>query len=407
MQLKLFPTAVLVTGLLLISATGAAAQSAQMRGKVTIKQADGSVVPAAGARVDVYRTDIRGEYSTVTDKKGAYVFAGLPFAGTYTIAVSRPDAKPTFVSGIRVAQQQEQNFELQPGDGSRLMREQIVGESDDERAARAELERKNREVDESNRKITTANEIVQRTFSAGNAALKAGRVDVAIAQYREGLAARPDEPALLANLSYALRQRGDERYNAALKSSPPDAANMNAAKKDWQESVASSTKALEVINTDLTNGGVAPQTQQVYNSTKLAALSTRALALQRVATKVDSTQASAAWEAYQEYIAVETDPAKKTKSRGEALQMLFDAHATDLAIEEARTVLDAEPNDLAANRVVGLALLASGDKENYQEAADRLQQYVDLAPDTDPLKRYAKEALKLLMSEENIKPRGR
>jgi tetratricopeptide (TPR) repeat protein len=399
MQLKLFTTAALVMGLLLISATGGAAQTSQMSGTVMLRQADGSVVPVAGADVDIYRTDIKAKYYTKTDKKGRFIHAGLPYAGIYTITLSAPGVKPTFVSGIRITQQTEYNFELEPGDGSRLTLEQIAGESDEERAARDELERKNREIEESNRKITTANEIVQRTFSAGNAALNAGRVEEAIAQYREGLAARPDEPSLLTNLSNALRQRGDARYNAALKSSPPDAASMNAAKKDWQESAASSTRALEVINTASQN--------QVYNSAQLAALSQRALALIRVATKVDSTQASAAWEAHQEYIAVETDPAKKAKSRGEALQMLFDASATDLAIEEARTVLDEEPNDLPANRVLGLALLASGDKENYQEAADRLQQYVDLAPDTDPFKPYTKEALELLMREENIKPRRR
>jgi tetratricopeptide (TPR) repeat protein len=407
MQLKLFPTAALVTALLLISATDGAAQVTQISGKVTLRQADGSVVPVQGAYVDIYRTDVRQEFHVKTDKKGQYQHAGIPFVGTYTFAVSAPGARPDYRAGVRVSQQQEYNFELEPGDGSRLTLEQIVGDSAEARAARAEFERKTREIDEGNRKITATNEIISRTFRDGNAALNAGRVEEAIAQYREGLAARPDEPALLANLSYALRQRGDERYNAALKSSPPDATGVDAAKKDWQESAASSDRALEVIDTALTSSAADPQTQQIYNSNKLVALSTRALALQRIATKVDNTQASAAWEANQEYIAVETDPAKKAKSRGEALQMLFDASATDLAIEEARTVLDEEPNDLTANRVLGLSLLASGDKENYQEAADRLQQYVDLAPDTDPLKRYAKEALELLMREENIKPRRR
>ena len=399
MQLKLFPAAALVAGLLLISATGGAAQTSQLAGKVTLRQADGSVVPVQGAQVDIYRTDWKGEYHTKTDKKGAFIHAGLPYIGVYTIAVSAPGAKPTFVNGIRVAQQTEQSFELQPGDGSRLTLEQIAGETDKERAEREELERKNREIEETNRKITAANEIGVRTLRAGNAALNAGRVEEAIAQYREGLAARPDEPALLANLSEALRRRGDGLYDAALKSSPPDKAGMDAARKDWQDAAASSAKALEVINTASPN--------QVNNSNKLVALNVRVLVLTRIATKVDNTQVSEAWEAHQAYIAVETDPAKKAKSRSEALQMLFDAKATDLAIEETRKVLDAEPNDLTANRVLGLALLASGDKENYQEAADRLKRYVDLAPDTDPLKRYVKEALELLMSEENIKPRGR
>ena len=225
MQIKLFPSAVLVMGLLLISAT-CAAQSTQVYGTVTIRQADGSVLLAEGAYIDVYRTDIRSFYNTKTDRKGKYIFAGLPLAGTYTIAVSAPGVRPDYRSGVRPAQQTVYDFMLAPGDGSRLTLEQIAGPPPEVKGASAELERRNREIEESNRKITAANEIVQRTFSAGNAALNAGRTEEAIAQYRAGLAARPDEPGLLANLSNALRQRGDARYNTALKSSPPDAAGM-------------------------------------------------------------------------------------------------------------------------------------------------------------------------------------
>jgi tetratricopeptide (TPR) repeat protein len=210
----------LVTGLLLISALGAAAQSISIYGKVTLRQADGSVLPVQDAFVDIYRIYIKQIFNAKTDKKGQYLHAGVPFVGIYAIAVGGPGTKPAAVSGIRVSQQQEQDFELQPGDGSRLTLKQIAGESDEEREARAELERKNREIEESNREITAANDIIQRTFRAGNAALSAGRVEEAIAQYREGLAARPDEPALLANFSEALRRRADERYNAALKSAP-------------------------------------------------------------------------------------------------------------------------------------------------------------------------------------------
>jgi hypothetical protein len=181
---------------------------------------------------------------------------------------------------------------------------------------------------------------------------------------------------------------------------------MNAAKRDWQDAAASSTKALEVIDAALTSA-LAETQQQVYNSNKIAALNTRALGLRRVAAKFDGTQVSAAWKAHQEYIAVEPDPAKKAKARGEGLQMLFDAGATDRAIEESRIVLAAEPNDLTASRVPGFALFTAGDRENFQEAADRLQWYVDTLPGTDPLKVLAKETLDYLLGAENIKPRVR
>ena len=123
-----------------------------------------------------------------------------------------------------------------------------------------------------------------------------------------------------------------------------------------------------------------------------------------VATKVDTSQAQAAWDAFQEYIAAETDPAKKAKYKGEALQTLFDAGATDLAVTQARAVVTEDPENVDANRILGLALFATGDKTKYQEAANFLQRYVDKAPDTDPLKQSAKESLDYLKTAENVKP---
>ena len=417
MKRKLFLMGTIVV-LLLFSAAGAVAQVTQISGKVALKRADGTVVPVPGAVIDIYRTDIKWQAQVRTDKNGGYTHAGVPFVGTYTIAVSAPGAHPDYVPSVRVSQRPVIDFELKPGDGSRLTLEQIkqlaaaapgapaasAAESAEAKAARERLERETARIEEENKKITAANEIVARTFKAGNEAIFAGRYDEAIAQYREGLAARPDEPAILANLSEALRLRGVNRFNAAVKDQDRNRrdAGQSAAKKDWTEAAQASRKALEVIKSAPTND---PEQQGIYAGNRIAALSTYALAMRLVATKVDQTQASAAWEASQEHISVETDPAKKAKLRGDALQMLFDAGSVDLAIAEARKILATEPNQLGANRVLGLSLFASGEKKNFQEAADRLLRYVTLAPDTDPLKQSAKESLDYLKTAENIEPR--
>jgi tetratricopeptide (TPR) repeat protein len=417
MRFILFSTAICLATLLVISAGGVAAQVVQISGKVTLKQADGITVPIAGAVIDIYRTDIKQKFQVTTDRRGEYLHGGLPMVGTYTIAVSAAGARPDYSAGVRLTRQPVNDFALVRGDGSRLTLEQIAamgsapaapaapaGESAETRAARERLEHESARIAEENNRITAANEIVARTFKAGNEAVNAGRYDEAIAQYREGLAARPDEPAILTNLSEALRRRGADRHNAAIKDQDSNGkdAGFGAAKKDWSAAAQASRKALDVIK-----GAPAddPDQQRIYTRNRLAALSAYAQAMRLVATKVDYTQASAAWEAYQEYIAVETDPAKKTRLRGEALQMVFDAGSIDLPIAEARKILATEPNQLDANRVLGLALFASGDKKNYQEAADHLQRYVELAPDTDPLKQSAKESLDYLMTAENIKPR--
>ncbi|HLM56835.1 MAG TPA: carboxypeptidase-like regulatory domain-containing protein [Pyrinomonadaceae bacterium] len=404
-------------------AAAASAQVTNISGKVTLKQADGTVVPVPGAQVDIYRTDIKQEFHVKTDKKGMYQHAGIPFVGTYTMIVSAAGASPTWQEKMRFTSQQVFDFTLQPGNGMRPTLDDIKKavaagpatggttaagaapkESKEDKAKREELERKVKEVEEQNKKIVESNEVISRTFKAGNDALNANRVEEAITHYKEGLAVRPEEPALLANLSEALRRRGVDRYNAALKASPPDAAGMDAAKKDWTDAAASSGKALEVVKTALSSGSADAQQQQVYNSNKLVALSTRAMAMRLVATKVDTSQAQAAWDAYQEYIAAETDATKKAKAKADALQALFDSGATDLAVTQARAVLVEDPDNVDANRILGLALFASGDKAKFQEAANFLQRYVDKAPDADPLKASARESLEYLRTAENVKP---
>src|SRR2546421_6910344 len=197
---------------LLLAACGviASAQVAQMSGKVTLKQADGTVVPVVGAQVDIYRTDIKWEDHIKTNKKGEYQHAGIPFVGTYAIAVSAPGARPTYVGGVKPSQRPTVDFQLDPGDGARLTLDQIKtleaggggrasggggsapSESKEAKAAREELEKKNVEIEKKNSEITKSNDIVSRTFKAGNEALFATppRYDEAIAAYREGLAAR-------------------------------------------------------------------------------------------------------------------------------------------------------------------------------------------------------------------------
>jgi hypothetical protein len=413
-----FASAILLTA---FASVADAQVPVQVSGKVTLKQADGTVVPVQGAQVDIYRTDIKWDAKVMTNKKGEYLHAGVSFVGTYTIAVSAPGARPDYVKDIRVSQRPTNDFQLQPGDGSRLTLDEIKAanagskttgpvsgsappsESKEAKAAREEMERKNKEIVEKNKKIEESNTTVDRTFKAGNDALNANHYDEAIAAYQEGLATRPEEAALLINMSEALRRRGVERFNAALKADgDARTQGIDSAKKDWSDAATSANKAVDIINAANPAGDNVNASSYAQN--KLAAVTIRAMAMRFVASKVDQTQAQAAWDAYQQLLALETDPAKKAKFRAEALQTVFDANATDLAVAEARKIIATEPDDVDANRVLGLALFASGDKAKFQEAANFLQHYVDKAPDTDPLKASAKESLDYLKTAENIKP---
>ncbi|HEX8891509.1 MAG TPA: hypothetical protein VF779_20340 [Pyrinomonadaceae bacterium] len=408
--------------MLLLSSVVASAQTGQLFGEVTIKQADGSIVPAAGALIDVYRTDIPAKYNTKTDKKGKFVFAGLPFVGTYIIAASAPNAAPYAMGGVKAGREVNYKVELAPGDGKRLTEAEAKTasggggggnsnsgaeapkETPEARKKREELEAKNKEIMAQNEKNTKINDVINRTFKAGNEALSAKRYDDAIAQYDEGLAADAEQPALLTNKSIALRSRGVDRFNAAVKLTDDAAKNagIEAAKKDFKDAAELSGKAIVLIKAQPVPTD--PEALKGYNGNKYFTLFTRAESMRLFVSKVDPTQADAGVAAYQEYIAVETDPAKKIKAQTDMAQMLLDAGQADKAYAEFAKALNDDPENVDALLGAGLSLFATGDKAKYQDAANYLQRFVDKAPDTHRFKADAKSTLDFLKTQENIKP---
>jgi len=409
-------------------AVAATAQTGQLRGHVVMKNADGTTAPVAEAAIDVFRTDLTGNYNTKTNKKGEFVFAGLPFVGTYIVTASHPTAAPNWIGNVKAGQEVDYEVALTPGDGKRLTYAEIKtamagaggssgsmgssppkSESAEDKAKREEIMRKNAEITEKNKKIEEANSVVSRTFKSGNEALLAKNYDEAIKQYDEGLAADPEQAALLTNRALAMKARGVDRYNAAIqaKDDATKAAGLESAKSDFKGAAESTEKALAVIKAD-TASAADPAAQARYNANKLATLSTRAETMRLFVTKVDQSQADAGYAAYQEYLTAETDAVKKGKAQHDAAQMLFDAGAFDKALEEYKKILAQNPDDTDALVKSGMLLFNIGamnnnDKTKYQEAANYLQQFVDKAPDTDKLKDDAKAILEELKNQQNVK----
>ena len=82
-MLRKYSVPFLAIAILLAGSLAVFAQTAPVRGKVELKKADGTLTPVANATVDVYRTDVKAKLpSGKTDKKGAFVFAGLPLGAT-------------------------------------------------------------------------------------------------------------------------------------------------------------------------------------------------------------------------------------------------------------------------------------------------------------------------------------
>lgn len=421
---------IIASAVLLLAAVGASAQVGQLRGHVFIQQADGTKIPAAGAQVDVYRTDLPGKYLSKASKNGEFVYAGLPYTGTYVIAVSAPNAAPTVRGGVKVGRDIDFELVMTPGNGQRLTEEQAkagegggggatggqtggagTGESAADRAKREEMEKKNAELIESNKKIENANQVIGDSFRGGNTALTAKNYDEAIRQYDTGIAADPDHPgipSLLTNKSVALRLRGVDRFNAAVQSKDEaaKAPGVEAAKADFKASAEAATKAVEFLKKLPTPTDAAEAKQLETN--KYFALTARAESMRLFTTKVDQTKADEAIAAYQEYIAAEPDAAKKSKAQKDYAQMLFET-ASDTAgyervVAEYQKILEANPDDPVALLRIGQAMfnigaLNNNDKSKYQEAANYLQRYVDKALDTDPLKAEARDLIGALKAQ--------
>ncbi len=390
-----------------------AAQNGQLRGHVVMKQADGTQVPAPGATIDVYRTDIAGKYETKADKKGEFVFAGLPYVGTYIVTASQAGARPDWMPNVKAGREIDLMLVLSPGDGARLTLEQMKAAmtgaggaqpTAEDKAKRAEMERQKAEMIASNEKAKNANEVIARTFKAGNDALIAKKYDEAIKQYQEGLAADAAQSALLTNQAMAYKARGVEEYNASVSAKDDAEKNtkLDAAKSDFKAAAAASAKAAGLVKAQAVPTAAAELER--YNGNRLASYGTNAEAMRLLVTKVDGTQADAALAAFKDYIAVETDPAKKAKAQLDAAQMLLDAGAVDKSYAEFHTMLETQPDNPDANLGAGLSLFASGDKAKYQEAANFLQHYVDVAPDTHKFKSDAKAILAELKNNEKVVP---
>src|SRR6266480_330488 len=287
----LLPT-LAASALLLFSTVLASAQVGALYGKVKVKQADGTAVPAVGAVVDVFRTDISGKYEAKTDKKGEFRWVGLPYSGTYILAASAHGAQPNFQADVKVGREVDYELVLEPGDGRRLTLDEIrtilkeggaktaasggKTESSTDKAKRAEIEAKNREIIEKNKKVEDSNKIIGEKFKLGNTAMAAGEVankdhkyaeadtlfTDSIAQYDEGIAADPQHPGtptLMTNKAQALMDRGVARYNSTITSESYKAASksggggtsamLEPARKDWKDAAESATKAVEALKT--------------------------------------------------------------------------------------------------------------------------------------------------------------
>lgn len=405
--------AVAVFSMVSFSAT---AQTVQLRVRIMMNNA-----PVKGAIIDVFRSDLPGEYKDFkTNNDGRFTHAGLPFTGTYVICVSAPGASPQARGPMRI-QDTEYTFELSPGDGKRLTKDEakqfaaagapkstVQEESAESKKAREEFAKEKERVETANKKAADSNAIYDKALKEGNAAFNAKNFDDAIVKYDEAVKfdpTHPGAPVLLLYKSYALRNRGLNRYNNALEKMQDGTEKteaINSARQDIKGAVEDSTRALELLKNS-TEMKTTPQYKKNLDDT----IAARAEALRLAVKTGDPSQAENAYAAYQEYIAVITDPVIKLQAKLTAADLLFTSGKLDESLAEYKKLSESNPESYEVYRGLGIILFSLGyeknDKSMLQDAANYLQLFVDKAPDTLKEKGEAKSILETLKNDEKIK----
>jgi tetratricopeptide (TPR) repeat protein len=395
-------------------AVAASAQLMKVSGKVSLKQADGTVVPLPGATVKFYRTDIKAEYEVKTDKNGNFAHAGIPVVGVFTVVVSGPGAQPTYKTGFKPTLSPENNTVLEPGDGSTLSLEDVAtleamrgkptanGATDMAAAKKKadELMAERKKIEAENAKATEINAKAPEILKAGNDAFSAKNWDVAIAKYEEGIAILPEDPVFYRNKAVALFSRGRDRYNTAVKARPSDKAGIEAARADMQASTEAAEKAVAAQRAKGNSGAPAAPAPGQPNK-ELDLLSTRAEAYRLALTTSTAIDNDAAAKAIQEYIDAEPDQAKKDATQASLGDALRFAGKYDEAIAKFREILTKNPNNLDAQFGLGIALasksgVGDSDPALVTQARDALKQFASKAPDTNPRKQEAVEMVTYL-----------
>jgi len=408
-------------------AVNAAAQfTATATGKVTLQQADGTEAPVADAVVEIHRTDIKQTLKTKTNKKGEYIYAGIPPGGTYTLIVSAPGASPTYVANVNLNRQSENNFTLKPGDGKALTLAEVKAMSaggaaaakgnttastakaggetaltpEEAKKKQAEYDKEMAEIAAKNAKTQERNAKLPVVFKAANEAYTAKKYDEAITLYDQAIGIDPDEAVVYLNKSIALRMRAVDTYNAAYKAK--DQAGKDAARADLKLATETAEKAIATFRTPQANR-VSADAPGAARNDDLDYLFQRAEAY-RVALQTNAqVDTSAGIKAFQEYIAAETDTAKKTKAESALGDALFFGGRVDESIAAYKAILAVNPNNLDAIYGLGLALASDPTGAKTAEGRDMLQQFASKAAANDPRKQMAEEAVAGL--NEALKPK--
>jgi hypothetical protein len=430
MYRKNFIVSLLATALLLAGSFAAYAQTTQpVRGRVMLQKADNTTTPVAGALVEAYRTDIsKGKVPPAkTDKNGYFSFAGLPLGQTFALVISAPGIKSEIFPNVKPGLE---GFTITvfEGDGRQWTEEEVRQAlasvsnttpelTEEQKKEQAELEKKRAEIAAKNEKIKAINAIIEKSLNEGAKALEANDYDTAIARFDEGYNADPEfagtAPVFLNNKANALRLRAFNSYKKSTTDPANRAALLEDTKRDLLDAIAAVQKTVDILKTATTTDA---NVQKNYDTNKSKAywimVESYRLLLE---TKADESKTEEAAKALEEYSAVETDAAQKSKMQLQIADAIRKTGNTDLAIPIYKRLYENSPENPDVLAGLGLSLFNSGlvasangqtqeGKAQMQEGLNYMQRFTEIAPETHPLKVSVKESVEYLKTQENLTP---
>ena len=252
----------------LLFSAAAFAQTTTLVGDV--KGTDGKLLQ--NAQIQIVRTDIKANYKTKTDKKGHYVYAGLPI-GKYNVSVEVDGKTADQVSGVqtRTGDPIEVSFDLAKSAAAASAAAPPENEPNRAMSAKdkAEFEKQKKAQEEALAK----NKALNDAFNAGKDAVTAKNWDAAIDAFEKASAMGPEQHVVWSNLADAYLNRADARtgadkqadldkgiaaYAKAIAIKPDDPAYHNnyalglAKDKKFEEAQGELTKAAQL---DAVNAG--------------------------------------------------------------------------------------------------------------------------------------------------------
>ncbi len=269
-------------GFALLAACAAWAQTSTLEGNVK----DQSGQPLKGAKIVLNRTDIKGHYEVKTDKKGHWLYTGLPFGGKFDISCEVDGKVMDKVSGVQARSDnqpvdfnlqktaQAQQAAAQANAGGQMTQEQERSMSKEQKAQmeaqlkqRAEEMKKNKALNDD---FNAAQDAIKQAGATSDKAQRVPLYQTAVDKLNE--ASKMDlspqnKTAVLDSLGEAYygmaqSQTGDERtksldgaidaYKQSLALKPDDAAvynqlgNAYGAEKKITEATEALNKAVQL-----------------------------------------------------------------------------------------------------------------------------------------------------------------